>query len=44
MVLAGMWLGMKLYGRLDEAAFRKIILVLLLLSGFFLVVPFSAFR
>ncbi len=43
MVLAGMWLGMKLYGRLDEAAFRKIILILLLLSGFFLVVPMSAF-
>lgn len=32
-LLAGTWLGLKLYGRLDEAGFRKIILVLLLVSG-----------
>jgi uncharacterized membrane protein YfcA len=32
-LFVGTWLGMKLYGRLDEAAFRKIVLVLLLLSG-----------
>src|SRR6267154_2564835 len=32
-LLAGTWLGMKLYGRLDEAAFRKVVLVLLLVSG-----------
>lgn len=32
-LLAGTWLGMKLYGRLDEAKFRKLVLVLLLLSG-----------
>jgi uncharacterized membrane protein YfcA len=32
-LLAGTWLGMKLYGRLDEAAFRKVVLVLLLASG-----------
>jgi uncharacterized protein len=32
-LLAGTWLGLKLYGRLDEAAFRKIVLVLLLVSG-----------
>jgi uncharacterized membrane protein YfcA len=44
MVLIGMWLGLKLYGHLDETTFRKIILVLLLLSGFFLVVPMSAFH
>jgi hypothetical protein len=43
MVPIGMWLGLKLYGHLDETTFRKIILVLLLLSGFFLVVPMSAF-
>lgn len=36
--------GMKLYGHLDEAAFRKAILVLLLLSGLTLVIPFSLFR
>jgi len=38
-LLAGMWLGMHLYGRLNDAAFRKVILVLLLLSGLVLVVP-----
>jgi len=32
-LLAGTWLGMKLYGRLDEAAFRKVVLVVLLVSG-----------
>ena len=32
-LLAGTWLGMKLYGRLDEAAFRKVVLMLLLASG-----------
>ena len=32
-LLAGTWLGMKLYGRLDETAFRKVVLVLLLASG-----------
>jgi uncharacterized membrane protein YfcA len=32
-LLAGSWLGMKLYGRLDEAAFRKVVLMLLLASG-----------
>jgi uncharacterized membrane protein YfcA len=32
-LLAGTWLGLKFYGRLDEAQFRKIVLVLLLASG-----------
>ena len=32
-LLAGTWLGIKLYSRLDEAAFRKVVLVLLLASG-----------
>jgi uncharacterized membrane protein YfcA len=39
----GLWVGLKLYGHLDDAAFRKVILVLLLLSGLVLVVPFSMF-
>jgi len=39
MLLAGTWVGMRLYGRLDEASFRKIVLILLLLSGIFLVFP-----
>jgi uncharacterized membrane protein YfcA len=32
-LLAGTWLGLKLYGRLDEIAFRKVVLALLLVSG-----------
>jgi uncharacterized protein len=36
-LLAGTSLGLKLYGRLDEATFRKIVLVLLLASGAFLI-------
>jgi uncharacterized protein len=38
---AGMWLGLKLYNHLDEATFRKVILVLLLLSGLVLIAPFQ---
>ncbi len=38
-LLLGLWLGVKLYGKLDDAAFRKAILVLLLISGLSLVVP-----
>lgn len=37
-LLAGTWLGLKLFGRLNEAAFRKIVLVLLLASGVVLMV------
>ena len=36
-LLAGLWVGFKLYGKLDEAAFRKLVLVLLLVSGFGLI-------
>jgi uncharacterized protein len=32
-LLAGTWLGLQLFGRLNEAAFRKVVLVLLLASG-----------
>jgi uncharacterized protein len=32
-LLAGTWAGLKLYGKLDEAQFRKVVLVLLLASG-----------
>jgi uncharacterized protein len=35
---AGTWLGLKLYGRLDETAFRKVVLVLLLVSGVALII------
>jgi uncharacterized membrane protein YfcA len=32
-LLAGLWVGFKCYGKLDDATFRKIVLVLLLCSG-----------
>jgi uncharacterized membrane protein YfcA len=32
-LLTGLWLGFKLYGKLDEARFRRVVLILLLLSG-----------
>jgi uncharacterized membrane protein YfcA len=37
-LLAGTWLGFRLFGRLNEAAFRKVVLVLLLASGIVLIV------
>jgi uncharacterized membrane protein YfcA len=35
-LLLGTWVGFKLYGRIDEAMFRRILLMLLLASGVFL--------
>jgi uncharacterized protein len=32
-VLLGTWLGVQVYGRLDEVTFRRVVLILLLLSG-----------
>ncbi len=43
-LLLGLWVGVRLYGRLDDAGFRKAILLLLLISGLSLVVPLSMFR
>lgn len=37
-VLAGTWTGLKLYGKLDEGGFRKVVLTLLLVSGATLIV------
>jgi uncharacterized protein len=37
-LIAGTWLGLKLYGRLDEASFRKVVLVLLFVSGVVLII------
>jgi uncharacterized membrane protein YfcA len=37
-LVAGTWLGLKLFGRLDEASFRKVVLVLLLASGLVLII------
>jgi len=36
-LLAGTWLGLKLFGRIDEATFRKIVLALLFISGALLI-------
>jgi uncharacterized membrane protein YfcA len=38
-MVAGLWVGFKLYGKLDDAAFRKVILVLLLVAGLGLMAP-----
>jgi uncharacterized protein len=38
-LLVGSWLGWMLYGKLDETAFRKVVLVLLLVSGVTLAAP-----
>ena len=38
-LVLGIWAGIKLYGKLDDAAFRRIILILLLVSGLSLIVP-----
>ena len=43
-LLAGLWIGFALYGKLDDAAFRKVMLLLLLVSGLVLIVPASIFR
>ena len=37
LLLAGTWVGLRLYARLDEAGFRKVVLGLLLVSGIGLV-------
>jgi hypothetical protein len=37
-LLIGTWLGWVLYGKLDEATFRRVVLVLLLISGVMLVI------
>ena len=38
-LIIGIWSGLKLYGKLDDAAFRRVILILLLASGVSLLVP-----
>ena len=38
LLVAGTWVGLQLYARLDEAGFRKVVLGLLLISGLGLVV------
>jgi uncharacterized protein len=40
-VVAGLWVGFRLYGKLDDATFRKVILVLLLIAGLGLILPLA---
>jgi hypothetical protein len=42
LMLLGTWTGLRLYGRLDDAGFRRVVLVLLLVSGASLVIPMIA--
>jgi uncharacterized membrane protein YfcA len=37
-LLAGTWLGLRLFGHIDEAMFRKVVLALLLISGLVLII------
>jgi uncharacterized membrane protein YfcA len=43
-LLAGLWSGFKLYGKIDDETFRKAVLILLLLAGLSLIVPALIFR
>jgi uncharacterized membrane protein YfcA len=43
-LLLGSWLGLRLYGKLDEAGFRRVVLALLLVSGLALVAPLAVAR
>jgi uncharacterized membrane protein YfcA len=43
-LVAGIWCGVRLYGKLEDVAFRKVILILLLASGVSLIVPALVFR
>lgn len=38
-LLLGLWAGVSLYGKLDDAAFRKAVLVMLLIAGLSLILP-----
>ena len=40
-MIAGLWAGFKLYGKIDDETFRKAVLILLLFAGTSLVVSAS---
>jgi uncharacterized membrane protein YfcA len=42
-MIAGIWIGLKLYGTIDDETFRKAALVLVLLAGVSLIVSVSGF-
>ena len=41
-MVAGLWIGFKLFGKINDEIFRKIVLVLLLFAGISLIVPVLA--
>ena len=43
-MLAGLWSGFRLYGKIDDETFRKAVLILLLLAGSSLIVPALIWR
>ncbi|MCK1339819.1 sulfite exporter TauE/SafE family protein [Bradyrhizobium sp. 38] len=38
-LLVGLWSGFRLYGKIDDEMFRKVVLILILLAGLSLIVP-----
>jgi uncharacterized membrane protein YfcA len=38
-LLGGLWSGFRLYGKIDDEMFRKVVLILILLAGLSLIVP-----
>lgn len=38
-LLVGLWSGFRLYGKIDDEMFRKVVLLLILLAGLSLIVP-----
>jgi uncharacterized membrane protein YfcA len=43
-LLAGLWAGFRLYGKIDDELFRKSVLVLLLFSGLSLIISAALLR
>jgi uncharacterized membrane protein YfcA len=43
-LIVGIWCGLRLYGKLDDAGFRRVVLLLLFAAGLSLIVPTSIFR
>jgi uncharacterized protein len=41
-MVAGLWIGFKLFGKINDETFRKTVLVLLLFAGLSLIVPIQA--
>ena len=42
-MIAGIWIGFKLYGTINDETFRKAVLILVLLAGVSLIISASGF-